>query len=458
MTDQLTPPRPPAAAITRGARVIALVALSLTFGLVQLDATVVTVALDAVGRDLGGGVGLTQWLVDAYAVPFAALLLLGGAAGDRFGHRRTCVAGFALFALASVPAALAPGWAVLLPARALQGAGAALMLPASLALVGELYPEPRERARALGVWGGIATTGFALGPVVGGVLVSALGWPAIFWLNVPVALVVGVVIARFAPADRRSARRLDRSGTLLAVAGLTAVVGGIIAAGQGAVPTTLVLLVVAVALAAAFVTVERRAESPLLPASVIAAPGLHWTLVTGFAFNFAMYGGLLCVSLTLQQSQGLGPLATGLAVLPMALLVLGGATASGYLTAALGPRRPMVVGLLLGTGGTVVLAAGGAAGSTAGIVAGLTAIGLLSLCMPAMTSVALGAVPRERTGLAGGALNTTRQLGGALGVAIMGAMVNGMGGRAGLALAALVAGGVLLVGCMAAVAATRRSV
>src|SRR5262249_25988629 len=156
----------------RRRRTVTLVALSLTFALVQLDATIVNVALQTLRTDLGGGVSAAQWAVDGYAIPFAACMLTAGALGDRHGHRRICLLGFALFGVASAGAALAGGWSVLIGARVAQGVGAALMFPASLAMITELYPEPRERSRALGVWGGIATLGFASGPLLGGLLIT----------------------------------------------------------------------------------------------------------------------------------------------------------------------------------------------------------------------------------------------------------------------------------------------
>ncbi|GGF38547.1 MFS transporter [Marmoricola endophyticus] len=423
---------------------MALVALSLTFGLVQLDATIVNVALDSVRADLGGGLAQTQWLVDAYAVPFAALLLAAGALGDRWGHRRTCLTGFAVFALASVPAALAGTWAVLLSARVLQGVGAALMLPASLALVRDLFPEPGARQRALGVWGGIASVGFAAGPVVGGLLISTLGWPAVFWLNVPVAVVVASTIALTGPPDRPRPRRASATSTALGVLALGSVVAAIVQAGQDRLVTAAVLGLVAVAAGAAYVRSERRSTRPLVPAEVRGSRALQGVLATGFGFNFTMYGALLCTSLVLQGREGLSPLEGGLAVLPMAVVVGVGATASGYAAARTGPRAPMLAGLCLGGVGVVLVGLSGPLGSAVLLVVGLATSGLISLAMPAMTSVALDAVAAGDAGLAGGALNAVRQVGGAVGVAVMGALLNAGGGSIGLLAAG--AAGVVAVG------------
>ena len=420
-------------------RPIILVALSLTFGLVQLDATIVNVALQTLRADLGGGVDAAQWAVDAYAVPFAALLLTAGAIGDRRGHKRTCVTGFVLFGVASVAAALAAGWPALIAARALQGVGAATMLPASLAMITRLYPDRRERSRALGLWGGVATLGFAAGPLVGGVLVTRLGWPSIFWINAPAAALVGGTIAALAPIDEPRPRHVDPRGTLLGVVGLAAVTAALIEAGQRAWPAAVALLVVGVLSGALCIGAERRAAEPLVPPDLIISRAFRWALATGFGFNFAMYGALLCVSLVLQGSDGFSAMSGGLAVLPMAVVVSIGATASGHVAAAIGPRRPMLVGFACAGVGALVIAAGALVSSAATIITGLALVGLCSLAMPAMTSVALDAAPAGHAGLASGSLNTARQIGGAVGVALLGAVLNAGGARGGFAIALVVA-------------------
>lgn len=436
------------------ARAVTLVALSLTFGLIQLDATIVNVALQTLRADMGGGVDAAQWAVDGYAVPFAALLLFAGALGDRWGHRRTCVAGFALFALASAAAALAGGWATLIAARVVQGVGAAAMLPASLAVITRLYPDRAERSRALGIWGGIATTGFAAGPLLGGVLITTLAWPAIFWINIPVAVVVAATIAKLAPADEPRTRRLDAGGTVLGVAALAAVSAGLIEAGQERFWLAGVLIVVGALTAWLFVRSERRAAEPLLPSPLVSSTRFRWALATGFGFNFALYGALLCVSLTLQGRFGFSALTGGLAVVPMAAVVSVGSTASGHLAAVIGPRRPMLAGFVCAAVGSVVIGIGALASSPAAMIAGLATIGLASLAMPAMTSVALDAAPEGHAGLAGGALNTMRQVGGAVGVALLGAVLSAGGQRAGTAIALAVAALVCLSALVSTVKAT----
>jgi DHA2 family methylenomycin A resistance protein-like MFS transporter len=431
-----------------------LVALSLAFALVQLDATIVNVALQTLREDLGGGVSAAQWAVDGYAVPFAACMLTSGALGDRYGHRRICVAGFVVFGLASAAAALAGGWPELIGARVVQGMGAALMLPTSLAMITELYPDRGERSRALGVWGGIATLGFASGPVLGGVLISVADWPAIFWINLPIAAAVGGTIALFGPRDRRRPRPIHPLGTVVATLALAACTAGIVEAGERRMTSAVCALVIGLVAGVLFRRFERRATHRLVPVELTGSVSFRWSLLTGFLFNFTMYGALLCVSLTLQSGYGYSALKGGLAVLPMAVLVGVGAVTGGRLTAAAGPRRPMLLGMVCAGVGALATAAGGLATAPPLIIAGLTVIGLCCLAVPAMTSVALAASPAQHAGLAGGSFNTARQIGGAIGVAVLGAVLNAGGFRAGFVAALGVAAAGSTIALLTTVQAT----
>ncbi len=399
----------------------------------QLDATIVNVALQTLRTDLGGGVSAAQWAVDGYAVPFAACMLTAGALGDWYGHRRTCLLGFGLFGLASAAAALAGGWPVLIGAR-VPGAGAALMFPASLAMITELYPESGERSRALGVWGGIATLGFASGPLLGGVPITVASLPAIFWINLPAAAVIGGTIAVLGPATDR-VPPVHPARTVLGTLALAALTAGIIEAGEHQLATAAGALALGIVAGWLFTRLERRSAHPLVPAGLTGSVPFRWSLLTGFCFNFAMYGALLCVSLTLQSAYGFSALTGGLAVLPMAVVVGVGAISGGLLAAAAGPRRPMLLGFTCAGIGAIVTAAGGLAASPALIIAGLAVIGLCCLAMPAMTSVALNASPAQHAGLASGSLNTARQIGGAIGVALLGAVLNAGGVRTGFSVA-----------------------
>jgi len=452
--EKTTAGKKPAGAVRRS---VTLVALSLTFGLVQFDATVVNVALNTVRSDLGGGIEAAQWLVDAYAVPFAACMLAAGAIGDRFGHRLMCLLGFVIFGLASLVAALSTGWPMLIFARAVQGVGAAIMLPASLALVRRQYPDPHQRSRALGIWGGIATAGFASGPVVGGLLIRSVGWQSIFWLNLPAAAVIGGVIGFRAPEDVRSRRRPDLIGTMLAIAALAGLTAGIIE-GVRLPPPGAALIIIGLGSAVGFVIVERRRSEPLVPPELLRPPAFRWAMITGLIFNFSMYGALLCVSLVVQSAYGFSPVRAGLAVLPMALVVSVGSTSSGFLVAHAGARIPMVIGFGCAVIGLLIMTDGARTARPTVIITGLAVSGLLSLAMPAMTSVALDAAPIAHAGFASGSLNTSRQLGGAVGVAVLGAVLNGAGYRAGFGIAVLLAVLITALGLLSSLRATARHV
>lgn len=434
-------------------RTVALLALSVAFGLIQFDATVVNVVLASMSRDLGGGLGLAQWAVDGYAIPFAALMLVAGPAADRYDRRRVCVLGFVLFALATAACGLAPGWVVLIGARIVQGIAAAMILPSSLAMIGELYPGPAERARALGIWGGIASAGFAAGPPVGGLLATSSGWRAVFWVGAPIAIVAGIIVARSVPDSPRHVRPLDVRGATLGAATLAFGTAALIELGQGRAALALTLTAAATGTAGVFTLTQRSARSPLIPRGVLARGPFRGAALTGLVFNFALYGALLVVGLALQDVHGLTALQTGAAILPMTIVVALGSTTSGFVTARTGPRAPMVAGFASAGAGALVVAAGAA--HPAAIVTGMGLIGLASLAMPAMTSVALAAAPPQHAGLAGAVLNCARQAGGALGIAAFGALYNAAGrSPAAVSLTFTVVAAILVVGVATSIGAT----
>jgi DHA2 family methylenomycin A resistance protein-like MFS transporter len=405
---------------------LALVAACLGFFVIQLDATVVNVALDAIRADLGGTLADQQWVVASYTVALAAGMLPAGSMGDRFGSRRVCLWGLAAFALASVACAAAPDVPVLIAARTLQGIGAAALLPCSLALIVHQFPDPRERAHALGVWGGVSGIGMAAGPVLGGVLVAASGWPAIFLVNVPVCLAAFVMIRRHAAESPvRQAGPLDLPGLVLGTAALAGLAGGLIEAGHRGWthPLPLALLLAGAALVPLFVLGERHAREPMLPVSVFASPRFAAGTGVGFLFNFCLYGSLLCLSLFLQGPLGQSAFATGMQIFPLTVAICIGATMSGRLTGRFGARVPMLAGLGAGAAGAALLLAAGPSGPRLLVVAGATLLGFCSFAMPAMTSVVMSGIGADRAGLGSGVLNTARQAGGALGAAVLGSLL-----------------------------------
>jgi DHA2 family methylenomycin A resistance protein-like MFS transporter len=314
------------------------------------------------------------------------------------------------------------------------------LLPCSLALLVHQFPDPRARARALGVWGGMGSLGVALGPVLGGALVALAGWRSIFLVNVPVCLLTVVLLRRYVrESPLNPARRTDLPGLLLAVLALAGLTSGFISAGQlgWLTPVPGALFAAGVVAAWFFVRTERRQSAPMLPLGLFRSRDLTGATGVGLIFNLVLYGALLCLSLFLQQARHESVLVTGLLLLPMSVVVGAGSLASGRLTARFGPRPPMIAGLLLGAAGTALLATTGTSTSLWLVTGGSILLGLVSLAMPAMTAVVVGAVGPDRAGIASGVLNAARQAGGALGVAVLGSLLGSgalPGGRSGHAL------------------------
>ncbi|GAA1691557.1 MFS transporter [Fodinicola feengrottensis] len=412
---------------------MAFIAICMGFLLIQLDATIVNVALPAIGQDLGGTLTGLQWIVDSYTLALAGLLLTTGSLADQWGARRIYLAGLLLFTIASATCAAAPTLGVLVAARAVQGIGAAALLPCSLTLLARLYPTGRERARALGVWGLIASLGLAAGPVLGGLTVAFAGWRIIFLANLPIGALTVVLLLRAVPETSLThTRKFDVAGMITGVVGLTAATAGCIEAGHSGwlSPLTLVLLAVGAVAAGAFGWAESRSAAPMMPLSIFRSAAFSATVLLGLLFNLCLYGALLCLSLFLQQSHHLTALAAGGTLFPLTVMIGVGATASGRLTARFGPRPPMLAGMTCGAIGALMLGFAGPHPSIAVIITGSAVLGLCSLTMPAMTSVALGALDADRAGLASGVLNAARQAGGALGVALLGSLLVATGGPA----------------------------
>ena len=406
---------------------LALIAICLGYLMVIVDATIVNVALPAIGRDLGGSVTDLQWVVDAYTVVFAGLLLSGGSLGDRLGARRVFEWGLATFTLASAACALAPTVGVLVAARVVQGFGAALLVPSSLALLREAYQDRRERARAVGAWGAIAGIGAASGPILGGVLVTLISWRAVFVVNIPLGT-LGLLLARahLPRAATPAPRRHDLPGQLLGILALASLTFGMIEGGAAGwdSPIALVPLLVAVPATAALVAVERRVDDPMLPVALFRRPTFSGATAVGLLINLGFYGQLFALSLYFQHLRGFSALATGLALLPEGVFVAISSLLSGRLTGRTGPRRPMLAGLLCGTLGFAGLILAGRHTPYAVLVAPLIAAGFgMAFTMPAATAAVIEAAEEDRAAIASGVLNASRQAGGAIGVALLGTLL-----------------------------------
>jgi MFS transporter, DHA2 family, methylenomycin A resistance protein len=426
METDLRTSRRSGSAGTRGRPAAALLSVCLGFFVIQLDVTIVNVALPAIQREIGGSLAGLQWVIDAYTLALASIMLTAGSTADRLGARKVFVLGLAAFAVGSAACAAAPSLSVLIAARAVQGLGASALLPCSLALIVHQFPDPRARARALGVWGGMGSVGVALGPVLGGALVTAAGWRSIFLVNVPICGLTVALVRRYADeSPKHPDRRTDVPGLLLGVTTLAGLTAGFITAGQQGwfAPLPGALLAAGLIAGWLFVRAERRQPSPVLPLGLFRSRNLSGATGVGLIFNLVLYGSLLCLSLCLQGERHESVLATGLLLLPMSVTVGVGSLASGPLTARLGPRPPMIAGLTLAAIGAALLAAAGTATSLPLILAGSVLLGLVSLAMPAMTAAVVGAAGPGHAGVASGILNAARQSGGALGVAVLGSLL-----------------------------------
>jgi EmrB/QacA subfamily drug resistance transporter len=420
-TPEAHPPAP-AIAPTRWALPATILGSSLGF----IDSSVVTVALPAIERDLGGGLGALQWVVNGYLLTFASLILLGGSAGDRFGRRRAFMIGLVGFALASVACGLAPSAAWLVAGRVMQGAAAALLVPMSLAIIGAAYTG-RKRGAAIGTWAAAGAVTTALGPLLGGWLVDAVGWRSIFFINPPIA-VLALLLALRLPADHGAEGRepLDVPGALLAVAVLGLLSYGLIALGEG---DRIGALLVAAAIPAvwAFIQTEGRTASPMMPLALFrngdfaGANGLTVLLYAALTAAFVLLPFMLIAV------HGYTATAAGAAFLPFSAIMGVGSRWSGGLLGRTGPRLPLVLGPALTAGGYLLLAlSAGNASYWSGFFPGLVIVGIgMTLCVAPLTATVLNSAPDDKTGIASGVNNAAARAGGLIAVAALGLAFGG---------------------------------
>jgi MFS transporter, DHA2 family, methylenomycin A resistance protein len=435
---------------SRLATSLTLAAMSLGYGVVQLDVTIVNTALDAMGRTLGGGVAELQWVVSAYTIAFAAFILTAGALGDRIGTKRVFMAGFAIFTAASLACALSPNVTVLIAARLVQGLAAAILVPNSLALLNHAYPDDRERGRAVAIWAAGASLALTAGPFVGGALITLVGWRAIFLVNLPVGLVGLWLSWRYASETTRArSREIDLPGQLAAIGALGALAGAIIEGGAlgWEHPAVIAAFVAAAILAVLFVWRESRTAQPMLPLSLFGQRLFALTSLVGLLVNIAIYGLIFVLSLYFQRINGLSAWWTGLAFVPMMGVVLPVNLLAPRLAERIGACPTIVVGACVSALGCVGLLWIEAGTSYWAIFAQMIAIsGGLGLLVPPLTSTLLGSVEKARSGIAAGVLNATRQTGSVLGVALFGSLVASEGAfMTGLHLSLVVSAAVLML-------------
>ncbi len=443
-------------------RIIA--ATSVGFVVTQLDVTIVNVALPRIGADLSVQVAGLQWVVDAYTLPFAVLMLSAGVLGDRFGSRRAYLAGLAIFGAASLACGLAPNIATLIAARAAQGLAAALLIPSSLALLNQAAASDHGlRARAVGLWTAAGSVAIAAGPVAGGLLIASMGWRSIFLINLPLCAIGIWLTIRAVPTNVHAdaVHHLDPFGQLLAIVALTGLTCSVIEFRPLGFGHPLVIggSVLTVLAGFAFYFVETRSSEPMLPLGLFHLPNFSPAVVFGTIMNLTFYGMIFVLSLYLQQARGYSAVGTGLAYLPMMITFIFSNVASGAVGSRTGPRLPMILGAAVMLAGFAMLSRLGPETPYFAMVFPFIVIPAgMGFAVPAMTAAVLSSVDRSRSGTASAVLNAARQTGGAMGVAVFGALVGNTPAQIvrGLELAALVSVGLIFVATIVAWKRIRR--
>src|SRR5215470_1922877 len=413
-------------------------------GIASLDATVVNIALPTIGRDFHTGIAALQWVITGYTLTLAAFLLIGGSLGDRFGRRKVYLIGIVWFAVASAACGLAPGAAFLIVTRALQGIGAALLTPGSLAIL-EASFVPDDRARAIGAWSGLSGVAVAAGPLVGGYLISAASWRWIFFINVPIAAAVVALGVRHLPESRdpNVTGSIDYAGAVAAVVFLTGITFAFIEApvlGWSS-PVVLAMALAGVGGLAAFLVREHTAASPMLPLSIFASRQFAATNAVTFLVYAALTGATFLLPVVLQVVWGYSPLASGLALLPLTVIMLALSARSGQLATRIGPRLQMSVGpVVVGAGLALLTMATLGSSYVVYVLPAVTVFGLgLAITVAPLTATAMNSAPPEHSGIASAVNNDVARFGGLIAVAVLPALA-GITGSAYLHPDALAAG------------------
>jgi EmrB/QacA subfamily drug resistance transporter len=412
--------------LTHSRRLLILAICCTSLFMVGLDTTIVNVALPSIGRELHAGVSGLQWVIDAYVLVLASLLMLSGSTADRVGRRRTFQTGLALFSVGSLLCSLAPSLGWLVAFRMLQAVGGSMLNPVAMSIITNVFIEPRERARAIGIWGGVFGLSMALGPILGGLLVQGVGWPGIFWVNVPVGIAAIVLTAMYVPESKAPrARRPDPIGQLLVIVLLAGLVYALIEGPASGWTSGEIIGCFAAAAAAlvALIWYEPRRDEPLIDLRFFhSAP---FSGAVGIAIcAFAALGGFLLVNtLYLQNVRGYTPLMAGLYLLPMAAMTAVGAPIAGRIVGSRGTRLPLLVAGVGITVAGVLLTHLENGTSTAQLLLTYLILGIgFGMVNAPITNSTVSGMPRSQAGVAGGVASTSRQIGSSLGVAIIGSV------------------------------------
>jgi len=413
--------------LSRRRRVLVLAICCMSLFIVGIDVTIVNVALPSIQRQLHAPVSGLQWVVDAYTIVVASFLMLSGSTGDRIGRRRTFQTGLALFTLGSLACSLAPALGWLVAFRALQALGGSMLNPVAMSIITNTFTDPAERARAIGLWGAVFGISLALGPVVGGALVTSVGWRGIFWVNIPVGVAAIILTALFVPESRAPrARRLDPVAQILIVVLLASLTYGIIEGPNAGWASARILTCFGLAAAAliSLIAYEPRRDEPLIDLRFFrSAPFSGATVIAICAF--AALGGLLFLNtLYLQDVRGYSALRAGLYLLPIGAMTLLLAPVTGRIVAARGPRLPLIVAGIATTAGGIMLTRLSRDSSVGFLMACYVVLGIGCGTVNApITNTAMSGMPRSQAGVAAGIASTSRQVGSTLGVAVLGSAV-----------------------------------
>jgi EmrB/QacA subfamily drug resistance transporter len=401
-----------------------LVATVLGSAIASIDATVVSVALPTIGRDFGTGFGALQWVVTAYSLALSGLLLIAGALGDKYGRKRIFLIGVAWFAVASILSAIAPTSGALIAFRGLQGVGAALLTPGSLAILQATFSAD-DRGRAIGAWAGFSGLGTAIGPFIGGLLVSISSWRLIFLINLPIAAIVVAVTMRHVPESRdtRATAPIDVVGGTLATTGLLGLTFGLIEGPSGgwSTPPVLAALLVGISLLCAFVAWERHTTAPMLPLSLFSSTQFSATNIVTFIVYGAIGGTLFLLPINLQNVSGYSPLKSGVSLLPATVITLVLSSRSGLLASRIGPRLQMSLGpVLIGIGLALFILTRKAGNYPTEILPGVIVFGLgLAVTVAPLTSTALASAPTKNADIASAVNNDVARAAGLVAVALL---------------------------------------
>lgn len=408
---------------------LSLIALCLGFFMVIIDVTITNVALPSIAEEFATGISELQWIVDSYALTFACLLLLAGSLCDQLGSKIVLQLGVISFALASLGCALAANIPLLIIFRLLQGVAAAMIVPASLSLVNGLYDDKKDQAKAIAIWAAMGGVAAAIGPLLGATLTSALSWRAIFFVNLPIGIIATLLIVKTISEQRHTEkRRFDLAGQILSTVSVAALAYSLIEAGSLGWHSPLILVGLAICLLSlmAFLAIERRIASPMLPLNLFASSVFSTSIIVSTVINIGFYGILFVLPLYFQQIRAYSVLMTGFAILPLVSLAAIASYYSGKVTGAIGPKLPIVIGLTVAAMGFLaLLIIQEQTPSFYILIPALAAMGFgCAFAMPAAIAVGINAVSTDHVGIASGALNAIRQIGGLIGVAIFGTMTN----------------------------------